>query len=156
MLCPVGSGYQWMTPRNWEWFLLYYKGEVVPQTAGIPIIWAQSQQGASGVFSVHPVPDAPYVLNIDAIFYPIPLVDDTTTEAIPVAWTEAVPYFAAYMAYLTVQNGERAKAMLEMYSMFMERARRFANPSVNRYLYQQAVDPTMIAKLGLQQKSAAN
>ena len=44
--------------------------------------------------------------------------------------------------------------MFEAYQTFMERARKASNPSVNRYLYQQSQDPTMIAKLGLQQKAA--
>ena len=78
-------------------------------------------------------------------------------EAIPYLWTDAVPFFGAYYALLSAQTGQRsgeAARMYEAYETFMERARKSANPSVNRYLYQQSMDQTMIAKLGLQKQAA--
>lgn len=160
----VGTGEQWITPRNWEWFDLYCLNNPVP-SGGVPITWSQFGQGSagtgtgvtsSGSFYLDPPPDLVYSLNLDCVCYPIALVDDTTKEAIPYLWSDAIPFFAAYYALLSSQTSTRqadAARMFEAYQTFMQRARQASNPSVNRYLYSQERDPTMIAKLGLQQKA---
>ena len=43
-----------------------------------------------------------------------------------------------------------AEAMFGYYQTFMQRARQFSNPSLLRGNYEQSVDPTMQAKLGMQ------
>lgn len=163
----VGEGQQFVYPRNWEWFALYNLNNPVPQ-AGPPYEWSQYKQGAaatnsggtpsdfSGSFYLDPPPDIAYSLTLDCVCYPIVLTDDNTTEAIPYLWTDAIPYYAAWKALLSSQTSARtqdAERMFNYYTMYMERARKAANPSVNRYLYQQSPDPTMIAKLGMQQKT---
>lgn len=161
----VGQGQQWVAPRNWEWFQLYGLNNPVPVN-GPPTMWSQFGQGsagtstgstASGSFYLDPPPDIAYMLYCDCVCYPIALVDDTTIEAIPYLWTDAVSFFAAYYALLSAQTGARqadAARMFEAYSTFVERARKASNPSVNRWLYSQSPDPTLISKLGLQQKQA--
>lgn len=149
VLYGIGSGQQWVAPRNWEWFQLYHLNTPVP-ASGAPTTWSQFAQGATGSFYVDPLPDIVYGLTLDCVCYPIDLTDDATAEAIPILWTEAVPYFAAYLAFLSVQNMESAKNMFTVFETFMGRARQAANPSVNRSLYQQAVDPAQINKLGIQ------
>ena len=47
----VGSGYQWMRPRNWEWFDLYKLNNPVPPS-GPPEVWAQYAQGSQGTASI--------------------------------------------------------------------------------------------------------
>lgn len=162
----VASGQQFVTPRAWEWFQLYGLNNPVPDS-GPPQMWSQFGQGsagtgtgssASGSFYVDPLPDIVYTLYCDCVCYPITLVDDTTVEAIPYLWTDSVSFFAAYYALLSAQTGQRtaeAASKFEAYQTFMDRARKFSNPSVNKYLYSQAQDPTMIAKLGLQQQKNA-
>lgn len=158
----VASGMRWMAPRPWEWFDLYHLNSPVPPS-GAPEVWSQYAQGAaapaggsaaSGSFYLDPIPDAIYTLSCDCVCYPIPLVDDTTVEAIPYLWTDAVSFFASYYALLSSQTSARqadADRMMQHYSTFVERARKAANPSVNRYMYQQAQDITQISKLGLKQ-----
>lgn len=161
----VGQGYQWIRPRNWEWFDLYRMNNPVP-VAGPPQVWSQYAQGsipiaggsdASGSFYLDPPPDIVYVLTCDCVCFPIPLVDDTTKEALPYLWTDAVPFFAAYYALMSAQTGARygdAERLYSHYETFMARARTAANPSVNRYLYAQAPDPTLINKLAQMPKAA--
>ncbi len=162
----IASGQQWITPRAWDWFTLYCLNNVVPEN-GLPETWAQYGQGAgfssqtmsdaSGSIYLDPPPNLVYTLNCDTTCYPIDLTDDTTVEAIPYLWTDAVAYFASYLALLSAQTSVRmndAQRMLQLYGEFMARARQFSNPSTLRYLYQQAQDPTIPAKLGLQQKAA--
>lgn len=162
----VGEGQQFITPRPWEWMQLYGLNNPIPRI-GAPEMWAQFAQGAAftvtgtgtikgGSFYIDPIPDIAYTFYCDCVCGPIPLVDDGTVESLPYLWTDAVPFFAAYYALLSSQTGARqadAARMFEAYSTFMDRARKAANPSVNRWMYRQAPDPTMISKLGLQQKA---
>jgi len=78
---------------------------------------------------------------------------DTDIEAIPYLWTDAVPYFAAYLALMSAQTNmrmEQAQRYFQLYQTFVQRARQAATPAVNRYAYEQMPDPTRANKLGLQ------
>lgn len=153
----VGTGYSRLRVRNYEWFESYELNTAVPPS-GPPQVWAQYAQGEAGSFFVSPVPDDVYVMTCDCVCLPIALVDDTTPEAIPPLWQDAVAYFAAYLALLSAQSAQRqsdANRMFERYTEFCDRARRFATPDVNKNLYPQNQDPTLIAKLGLTPKAGA-
>jgi hypothetical protein len=168
----VGQGYKWMEPRSSPWFDLYYLNNPVP-VPGPPKRWAQYGQGASGVgsitgvgagtmasgnFLIDPIPDYVYGLFCDVVCYPIALAADTDVEAIPYEWTDAVPYYAAYMALLSSQTSARmgdAERYLNYYNMFVQRARNAATPDVNKYLYEQTPDPTALAQMGLPTGKAA-
>jgi len=160
----VASGTRWIPPRPWEWFDLYVLNDPVPQ-AGPPTVWSQYGQGSapgatgsvsSGSFYIN-TPDIVYTLNCDCTCYPIPLADDTTKEAIPYLWTDCVPFFAAYWAYLSAQTGARqadAERMYNHYQTFLDRARKAANPAVGRWQYSQAQDPAQAAKFGIKTGAA--
>lgn len=151
----VASGFQWVTPRAWEWFELYDLNNPVPDS-GAPREWAQYGQGQTGSFYIDKLPDQIYTLTNDCVCVPIPLVNDSTVEAIPYPWTDAVPYFAAYLALLSAQMGARradAEAMFGYYTTFGQRARQFSNPSLLRGNYEQSADPTTQSKLGLQKQA---
>lgn len=155
----VASGQKWINPRPWPWFQLYVLNDPVPQ-AGPPTVWSRFGQGASqgdsgtnqgGTFYIN-VPDIVYTLNCDCICYPIILADDSTPEAIPFPWTDAVPFFAAYWAYLSAQTGARqadAERMYNHYQTFLDRARKQTNAAVQRWQHSQAEDPAQAAKFGI-------
>jgi hypothetical protein len=150
MLRGIGTGYSWMRPRPFEWFTLYNLNNPNP-VPGPPVRWAQFGQGTNGTIYVDPVPDANYTTLLDVVCYPIPLVDDNTTEAIPYLWTDAVPYFAAYLALLTAQAAARqadANRMMQRYEEFVSRARQFATPSVLPGIYPQSGNPVRANQLG--------
>jgi hypothetical protein len=161
----VASGQRWVPGFAWEWFDYYHLNNPVPP-GSYPQAWSQFAQGAApgstgsaqgGSFYIN-VPDAIYTLYCDCVCYPIALVDDTTVEAIPYLWTDAVPYFAAYYALLSAQSGIRtqeAKGMMELYKQFLERARRASNASVNRWQYEQSQDPAQLAKFGVSPTAGA-
>jgi len=156
----VGSGQRWIPGQSWEWFDLFELNNPVPQQS-FPRTWAQFAQGAApgttgsgggGSFYISPPPDTTYTLYCDCVCYPIALVDDTTVEAIPYLWTDAVPFFAAYYALLSSQTSARmadAERYYNHYQTFFERGRKAANPSVQRWQYQQSLDPVQAAKLGI-------
>lgn len=153
----IATGQRWMTPRSWEWFELYVLNNPVPQ-GGVPTSWSQYAQGAApgnsgsgsgGSFYIN-LPDDAYVLNCDCVCYPAALEDDNDPEPIPYMWTDAVPFFAAYYALLSAQTNDRmadAERYFNYYTSFVERARIQSNPSVNRWMYQQAGDPVQSGKV---------
>ncbi len=158
------SGQRWLTPRPWEWFNFYILNNPVGNQQanwGPPDVWAQYAQGSlppsgttisqGGSFYIN-YPDDVYTLRADCVCYPIPLADDSTIEAIPFMWTDAVPFFAAYYALMSSQMQARfsdAIRYYEMYKEFVKRAREAANPDVLKFQYEQAADPTQAAKLGI-------
>jgi hypothetical protein len=147
----IGTGYSRLRVRNYEWFETYELNNAVLPT-GAPTVWAQYAQGDTGSFFVSPVPDNVYNMVCDCVCLPINLVDDTTPEAIPPLWQDAVPFYAAFLALLSAQSAQRqndAQRMFDRYTSFVDRARKFATPDVNRNLYPQQQDPTTLAKLGI-------
>lgn len=149
------EGMRWINARGWTWFNFYHMNNPTP-SQGAPNEWAQFGQGTSGSFYIDPPPDTSYTLICDATCYPVNLADDSTPEAIPYLWTDAVPYFAAYLAFLSAQSPARqndAARMFEHFETFVQRAREYSTPDVNAYMYPQNRDPAQIAKLGLSPKS---
>lgn len=115
--------------RPWEWINNYYLSN--PQPPGGPTRrWAQYGQGALGTIVVDPIPDQVYTLNLDTVCYPIALALDTDPEAIPYPWTDAVPYYAAYLAYYNAQRAQDAENMRMQYENFVQRARQITTPTV--------------------------
>jgi hypothetical protein len=116
--------------RPWEWFVQYYAGTTA---TGTPTTWAQLGQGQNGTFLLYPMPSGVFPLSLDAVFSPADLITDTDQEAVPYPWTDAVPYYAAYLAMLSLPDeksrGHAAK-LWEQYTEFMARARRTATPTV--------------------------
>lgn len=168
----VGDGYQWVTPRAWEWFEFFSLNTPVP-ASGPPVDWSQHKQGSagsgsitgigagsmiSGTFFLDPIPDLAYSLVLDCNCYPQLLAADTDVEAIPYPFTDAVAYLAACIVLWSSQTNARmadAERYFGYYQTFMNRARTFSNPSVLRGLYEQAVDQTQINKLGLTKSDGA-
>ena len=144
---PATAGQLMIAPREWEFFNTYVLAESVP-VAGPPSIWAQFGQGANGTLFFN-LPDSDYTVALDTVCFPSVLNADSDPEAVPYLWTDAVPYFAAYLALLTAQQADAAAAMLKLYQVFAARARAFATPSVLPHQYSQANDPEMSGRLGL-------
>lgn len=149
----IAGGAKRITSREWEYFNEFVLNNPVP-VAGPPTEWAQYGQGAAGSLFVN-LPDFAYILNLDTVGYPLPLNSDTDFEAIPYAWTDAVPYYAAYVALLTAQQADAAAGMFKLYEMFVGRARQFATPSVLPHQYEQTPDPMMTNRLGVTMRGAA-
>lgn len=145
----VGDGALFLRPRSFQWFNQYHLMNVVPETAR-PSVYSQYSQGVNGSIYVDPIPDQDYTLNVDAVCYPIALIDDTTVEAIPYPWTDCVPFFAAYYAYMGAQRQGDADLMMKRYSEFASRGRSMSNPSVLPHIYPQSQDVTLMNKLGVQ------
>lgn len=157
----VGSGKRWIPVRPWEWFSLYELNNPVPPTNSFPTVWSQFGQGAApgstgsgngGSFYLSPPPDMVYTLYCDCVCYPNSLATDGDVEAIPYLWTDAIPWYAAAYALWSSQTGARtaeAERYFNTYALFVERARKAANPNAGRWQFSQAADPAQAPKMGL-------
>lgn len=155
----VVSGANMLNPWPFEYFNRYFLSP--PPANGPPTDWTQYGQGVNGTLYINPTPAIAqtYTLNLDTVMLPIVLVDDTTIEAIPYPWTDAVAYYAAYLALLSAQTGARqadAQRMFERYTEFVNRARRFSNPSVLNFQYPQSGVVLPIPPAGNMPKQAAS
>jgi hypothetical protein len=77
----------------------------------IPSFAAQYGQGTNGTFFMYPVANAAYQFEADCFCMPVPLVDDTTYEAIPPPWQDCVQYYAANKCLLGVGRYDDAMRM---------------------------------------------
>lgn len=128
---PVSGGLVKLYGLQWERFYSYHAMMAAPsQTGGIPTRWATYQPGVGGIFWVHPNPDGAYPLQLDPVCYPLPLAaDDSTVEALPYPWTDAIPYWAAYQLYLWKQREADAQEMFKLYRLFALRGTQLTTPS---------------------------
>ena len=143
----AGNGQVWIMPRSFPWFSLYNLNNVAMQQAQ-PETWSQFDQGVNGSLFLDPIPDQAYVCQLDTVCLPIPLVDDTTAEALPYPWTDAVPFGAAYYALMSAQREADAELMKKRFDFYVSQSRRVASSSTNPEAFAQYHDPTNMNKLG--------
>ena len=82
----------------------------------VPSDFTQFGQGASGSLYMYPIPNQVYQFEPDCLGLPSDLQTDTDYEAIPDPWTDAVPYYAAHLAYLELQNMSAANYYLDLFA----------------------------------------
>lgn len=145
---PGATGNFWVSPRPFE-YLTYFGAQNNPNPpSGAPQMWAQFGQGETGSLFVDPIPDLAYSVEADCLGVPATLVDDTTVEAIPAIWTLAVPYWAAWLGFMSAQRQADADMMLKRFQEQMALARAAANPDINTEAWSQSPDPEGPNRLG--------
>jgi len=86
----------------------------------VPTFGAQLGRGAAGVLFLYPIPSQTYQMEWDCLCEPSDLNLDSDPDVIPDPWTDAVPFFAAYLAYLELQNFNAARGMKAEFDSFMK------------------------------------
>jgi hypothetical protein len=101
----------------------------------VPTAAAQYGQGTNGSLFFYPIPATYYQTEWDCLCLPIDLDDDTDPEAIPLPWTECVPYFAAHLAFAGMQNLNAAGFYLQLFEKMMHDFSAYARPgrAINPY-----------------------
>lgn len=102
----------------------------------VPTFCSQFGQGAGGSFYAYPLPSQTYQWEFDCFCLPMDMrIDNSIPEAIPQPWTDAVPYFAASLAYMELQNLNFAKFYGEEFDKRTLGYSTYARPgmSVNKY-----------------------
>lgn len=90
----------------------------------VPTFASQFQQGVNSDLFLYPLPSQTYQFEVDCLCLPQDMIDNRSVEAIPDPWTDAVPFYAAHLAYLELQDFNRAQGYLAMYEKF---AQNFSN-----------------------------
>ncbi len=117
-----------LSPRSWEWMFEYY---IAPGAAnGVSVDWGQLVQGTGGSIYLGPPPSGVWPMIVDVVCLPLAIATDADPEALPYPFTDAIPYFAAYMALLTVGDFDTADKMFALYERFITRARALSTPTV--------------------------
>lgn len=133
----VSGGFRYVDSWAWPWFFRYYLSQV-NRTPAAPQNWSQYAQGVLGNLYFDPAPDQIYSLSLDTVCYPNALVNDADAEAIPYPWTDAIPFYAAYFAYMSAQRQQDADVMYKRYEDFASRARKISTPTVLPQNFEQA------------------
>jgi hypothetical protein len=115
-----------LNQKAWSEFQALYRSYNIG-LQNYPTVFAQYGQGASGSVYFWPIPSGVYAMDWDCYCLPIDLTSDTDVEAIPYPWTDAIPYFAAYLAFSNAQRPDDADRMMAQYTMFMQRGTAFSN-----------------------------
>lgn len=69
-----------------------------------------------GTFWLAPIPDQTYVMECDVVYQPPTLVSGTDDDGQNYPFTEAVPYYAAYLAFLARRRRDAAEDMIGLYN----------------------------------------
>jgi hypothetical protein len=94
----------------------------------VPTLACQRGQGVNGTFMMYPIASQNYQMEWDCFCLPADMDTDQDVEAIPEPWTDAVPYFAAYRAYLELQNQNAARVMEAQFNSYMTRYGHYTRP----------------------------
>jgi len=96
---------------------------------------SQYGRGTGGSFYLYPIPSQTYQMEWDCQCLPSDLVDDSSPEAIPMPFTEAVPWYAAHLGMIELQNYNAANFFLQMFESRMRVYQQASQPggSVDAY-----------------------
>jgi hypothetical protein len=124
----ITGGLRRIQLRSWEYFQTFYLSRSAP-VPGPPQCSSRLQPGLTGTMWFAPAPDAAYPLQVDAVAYPAPLQFETDPEVLPAPWTDAVKYYAAYLAFLDMTQPDAAVAMWGEYEKFQARGTQLTTPT---------------------------
>lgn len=126
----AGQQYVRMETRPFPWFFTYYLANGLAVANAVPNIWAQLSIGTTGVIYFSPAALANNVFLMDCVCTPSPLTNDGESEPLPYPYTDAVPYYASYLAFLNMKNAQAAQGMYALYQLFMKNAASQSVPTV--------------------------
>jgi hypothetical protein len=123
------NGWQEITNIEWERFWSFFFNGPNATASGTPKVYSQLSPSGAGQVWFSPIPNGALAAQFDSVGYPIGLTTDATPEALPYPWTEAVQYYAAYLALLNAQRYADADEMLQRYDLFQTRATQMSTPT---------------------------
>jgi hypothetical protein len=113
----IYSGYRYsLEALAWTQYQLYRAYPYSYQYT--PAIMSQRGQGTNGDLYFYPLPSQALQAEYDVQCLPSDLIDDQSYEAIPLPWTDAIPYFAAHFGMAELGNLNASRFYLELYEKF--------------------------------------
>lgn len=131
----IYSNYRYVLPM-YPWTIYQAMIRQFPlQYYYVPTMASQYGVGGDGSLFMYPIASQPYQCELDCYCLPSDLAADEDYEALPQPWRDAVPYFAAHLAYAELQNATLAGNYLQLYDVMVHRFSQYANISraVNPY-----------------------
>jgi hypothetical protein len=94
----------------------------------VPTFCSQYGRGTDGSFFAYPWPSQQYQWEFDCFCLPQDLTTDQSVDVIPQPWADIVPYFAAHLAYLELQNLNAGRFYLDLFDKMTQRKSDYALP----------------------------
>ena len=129
-----GSFKPQLSKMPWSAFQAYFRA-INTGMSNTPSYWAQIGRGTNSVAYLYPIPSQQAEMQWDCYCLPIDLVNDSTVEALPLPWTEAVKWYAAYRAYMAAQRQPDAQSMLGEYARKLQSYSGVTSPAVVPQIY---------------------
>jgi hypothetical protein len=92
----------------------------------VPCFASQYGQGNQGSFYAYPIASQVYQWEFDCFCEPQDLIDNQSVDVIPRPWDDVVPYFAAHLCYLELQNFNAANYYLQLFDNMTLRKSNYA------------------------------
>lgn len=106
-----------------DWSLYQAQARQYAYLSGNPWYWTRYENKQNMIY-LRPIPSAAFPMQWDCTCSVVDLTTDSTPEAIPYSYTDAIPYFAAYLALMQSQRPQDAQNMLQIYNQFTNVGRR--------------------------------
>lgn len=110
------------------WSSFQAMARAINQGQNYPSVWSQFRMGESGSVYLFPIPASSYEMQWDCFCTPQALSQTQTVDAIPDNWTDAVFYYACYLAYMNAQRRDDSNAMRQLYDQAIVEAAAFSSP----------------------------
>lgn len=111
------AGNAWLEMRPWEWAWFFWFSQPY-NPSGQPRGWAVQEPGPAGAIFLNPTPASVWTMYADCVGLPNPMINQSDGEVIPYPWTDSVPYFAAYVAFVSVNRWADAQEVLMRWEGF--------------------------------------
>lgn len=92
----------------------------------VPAFCSQFGQGTDGSFYAYPLPSQIYQWEFDCFCIPQNLTTNLSVDVIPQPWADIVPYFAAHLAFLEIQNLNAANYYMDLFDKMTLRKSQYA------------------------------
>ncbi len=117
----------------------------------VPAFCSQYGQGTDGSFYAYPLPSQTYQWEFDCFCIPQDLTTPQSVDVIPQPWSDVVPYFAAHLAFLEIQNMNAGNYYLELFDKMLLRKSQSARIGRRANPHGRYVAPFILAGLGFLQ-----
>lgn len=118
---PVLDRYSW---SDFQAYFRLFSGTVT----GFPECYGLLGSGANQTAYIFPIPSQTFAAEFQCAHQVLPLMADADPEALPYPFTDAVPFYATWLALLNAQRYQEAKAIYEVYKQYTNVARAASNP----------------------------
>ena len=121
--------------RSWTDFQAKYRAYNIG-AQNYPTVWSMYGSGQGGTVYCWPIPAGYAAWDIDCYCVPIPLLTDSTVDAVPYPHNDCVPYYAAYLAFSNAQRKDDAQYYMQLYRERMIASGMFVTPSWSPSAYE--------------------